>query len=238
MTDLKSAYARANTCVACHEHLSPDIARAGHPELLFELSSQTVSEPPHWRETDDWIGLHSWLAGQAVAFREDTWHLLRDSTKSGNVTKDTDAAARWEALGWMLQQTTTALEGLPAFSMAHDPMSGRDLAALQAASDQLARGAAAYPWTTDRARGLLRTLASKSAAISQLRDPGRQIHRAEVLVQAMDRLLVELHNQRADIPGAADKLNLLFADLQAPENFDATRFCRDLTAFSSSLGNS
>jgi len=229
MTDLHGAYGRANTCVACHEYLPPDVAKAGHPALLFELDSQTVSEPPHWRETDPWIGLHSWLAGQAVAFREDTWHML---------TGAPDTAARWDALGWMLHETAADLKGTPEFSIPADSMSGKDLASLEAESDMLARSAATFPWSTTSATDLLRHLASNGAGIARLTDSQRRLRRAQVLAQALDRILVQLHNQQTDFPGAADKLNVLFADLHGGDGFDAALFCRDLAAFSSTLGKS
>jgi len=228
MTDLHDAYARANTCVACHEYLPPDLAKAGHPALDFELDSQAVSEPPHWHDTDPWIGLHSWLAGQAVAFREDTWHMLMGAPES---------SARWDALAWVLHETAANLKGLPDFPVSGDSLSGQELAALEASSDRLARTAAAFPWTTAAAGALLRRLASDGASIGQLPDPLRQFRRAQVLAQAMDRLLVQLHHQRIDFPGATDKLDVLFADLRTSDTFDAARFCRDLAAFAGVLGN-
>jgi hypothetical protein len=226
MTDLRGAYGRANTCVACHEYLDPDIAKAGHPELIFELDSQTVSEPPHWKETDPWIGLHSWLAGQAVAFREDTWHVLRGAPGS---------ASRWEALGWLLEQTTDGLNGLPGFAMPQGPMKPGQLAEIQANSDQLARKGAAFPWTTGAARHLLQHLASNGANLRQLDTADRQVHRAEVLVQAMDRLVVELNKHGVTIPGAAQGLDTLFADVRTPDSFSAEKFTQDLGQFSVSV---
>jgi hypothetical protein len=229
MTDLRSAYGRANTCVACHEYLSPDIAHAGHPELIFELDSQAVSEPPHWKETDPWMGLHSWLAGQAVAFRENTWHVLKVNDTPG-------ASSRWEALGWLLDQTTSNLKALPAFSLPQGTLTGKELGDLEMDSDKLARSAADFPWTTDDAERLLKSLASTGPAIQQVKGVDGQAHRAEVLVQAMDRLLVELHAHQVEFPGSAQKLDGLFADVRVPDNFDASNFVQDLGKFSSSLG--
>jgi len=226
MTDLRGAYGRANTCVACHEYLSPDIAKAGHPELIFELDSQTVSEPPHWHESDPWIGLHSWLAGQAVAFREETWHVLKMAPGS---------AARWEALGWLLQQTSAGLQGLPSFSIPSGPINPADLAGLESGSDRLAKSAANFSWTTGDARQLLQRLASTGSGITQADGADRQLHRAEVLVQAMDRLVVELNNHGIAIPGAGQNLDALFADLRIPENFNAGKFSQDLSQFSASI---
>jgi hypothetical protein len=227
MNDMRSAYGRANTCVACHEYLSPDIAKAGHPELIFELDSQCVSEPPHWHETDSWIGLHSWLAGQAVAFREETWHVLEASPGS---------SSRWQALGWLLEQSASGVEGLPDFSMSQPSMTPSELAHLETGSDHLARSAADFPWTTGAAQRLLQRLASTGPGMRQLQGGDRQIHRAEVLVQAMDRLLVELNNHGVAMAGADKKLDALFADVRRPENFSADKFCKDLDQFSQSVG--
>ena len=103
---------------------------------------------------------------------------------------------------------------------------------------KLARSAATFPWSTTSATDLLRHLASNGAGIARLTDSQRRLRRAQVLAQALDRILVQLHNQQTDFPGAADKLNVLFADLHGGDGFDAALFCRDLAAFSSTLGKS
>lgn len=41
MRDLRNLYARANACVACHQNVDPEILKAGHPELVFELDRQS-----------------------------------------------------------------------------------------------------------------------------------------------------------------------------------------------------
>jgi hypothetical protein len=227
MNDLRSAYGRANTCVACHEYLPLDIAKAGHPELIFELDSQTVSEPPHWHETDQWMGLHAWLAGQAVAYREESWHVLKMAPDSG---------PRWEALGWLLQQSAEGVKGLPPFSVPQGAIKPTDLAQLEAGSDRLARSAATFAWTTGDARRLLQHLAATGPAFHQLTGLNRQVHRAEVLVQAMDRILVALNQHGVTIPGASQNLDTLFADVRIPENFDASKFSQDLDQFSKTVG--
>jgi len=50
MRDLKNLYVRANNCVACHQTVELPLLKAGHPELIFELDGQSVSEPKHWRK--------------------------------------------------------------------------------------------------------------------------------------------------------------------------------------------
>jgi hypothetical protein len=146
------------------------------------------------------------------------------------------ASSRWQALGWLLQQASGTLPGLPAFTLPKDTMTAGELADLEKGSDRMARDAAVFPWTTDQAHHLLKLLASSGGGISQLKGVDLQVHHAEVLVQGMDRLLVELHNQGTTIPGAAEKLDTLFADVRVPDTFDATKFCQDLDQFSNSVG--
>jgi hypothetical protein len=81
----------------------------------------------------------------------------------------------------------------------------------------------------------LRHLATTGFGIRQPDAIERQQSRADVLVQAMDRLLVELNHQGVSLPGASQKLDLLFADVRNPDNFDAVKFCQDLDQFSNSL---
>ena len=70
MRDLRSLYVRANTCVACHQNIDNDLLKAGHPTLVFELDSQSINQPKHWRDDGEWDGVRAWLTGQGVALRE------------------------------------------------------------------------------------------------------------------------------------------------------------------------
>src|SRR5207245_11646033 len=63
MRDLRNLYVRANTCVACHQTLASDIRQAGHPELLFELDGQAVSQPKHLRPAEHKLGVSISLDG-------------------------------------------------------------------------------------------------------------------------------------------------------------------------------
>jgi hypothetical protein len=162
-----------------------------------------------------------------VAFREETWHMLGAAP---------GASPRWEALGWLLGQASAHVQGLPVFSLPQGSMSASELAEAEAGSDRFARRAADFPWTTSAAEHLLQGLASSGAGIRQLDGTDRQVHRAEVLVQGMDRLVVELNHQGVSIPGSGQKLDALFADVRLPDNFDAVKFCQDLDQFSNSIG--
>ena len=100
MHDLRSLYLRANACVACHQNVDPGILKAGHPELVFELDSQSINEPKHWKEDDPAIGPRSWLIGQAVALREIAFALSKSSPddRSGLLNQQ-------GALAWLLDKT-------------------------------------------------------------------------------------------------------------------------------------
>jgi len=114
MRDLRSLYVRANTCVACHQNIDSDILGAGHPELTFELDGQSIAEPKHWRDDDPSSGLRAWLVGQAVALREMSWDL------SKNQMPDSEVAARWKGLAWLLSKVTAQQTNLPLIDSPSD----------------------------------------------------------------------------------------------------------------------
>jgi NAD(P)-dependent dehydrogenase (short-subunit alcohol dehydrogenase family) len=156
MRDLKNLYVRANTCIACHQTVSIPLLKAGHPELIFELDGQAVSQPKHWREAADFNGAQVWLVGQLAALREISWQLSRETEP------DEKLAARWAALLWVLQKVDvaggdfSALKRIPAA-----PASANFLAALQA-GDDLAKRSAALKWTEEMSRQALKALASSA----------------------------------------------------------------------------
>ena len=210
MRDLKSLYARANTCVACHQNIDHDLLKAGHPPLVFELDSQSVNEPKHWRDDDPMIGPRSWLTGQAAALRETCWHASTDADPS------TDAQETSVALAWLLAKVTAADSSLPKIS---EPSSS-DLEPLQKQADVLARRAASWNPTADSMMSILRTLAESDSKLT--------FHRAQRLALALDRLAAAL---KIDNP----ELNSLHQDVHPQSNFDAARFSEHLRAFRSKL---
>ena len=154
MRDLRNCYVRANTCVACHQNLDPDLARAGHPELTFELDGQSVSEPKHWRDADPSSGPRAWLVGQAVALREISWAL------SKNETRDPETIARWNGLAWVLAKTTANQTMLQVIDQQGETTSGALFASTQQQADSLARRAAEIPWHDNFASTGLHALAA------------------------------------------------------------------------------
>jgi hypothetical protein len=218
MRDLQSLYTRANTCVACHQNVDADILKAGHPELIFELDGQSVSEPKHWREKPDWSGPQTWLVGQAVALREMSWQLTHENPPAPT------AHDRWDAIFWLVE--TAANNGpIVTKTPAHDETSA------QSWSDELAQKISSTPWTAESTRDCLNRLAG-TAAEFRAASPTRavQARRAERLVLALDRLVAGLNDnaaaKRLDAP-----LAQLFKDAQSLPDFNPEQFAGHLETF-------
>jgi hypothetical protein len=78
MNDTKSLLVRARTCLGCHlgddaRRVDHEMIAAGHPDLVFELDTWSVTQPAHWSEPQDagpWLGVRQWAVGQAAALAE------------------------------------------------------------------------------------------------------------------------------------------------------------------------
>lgn len=227
--DLKNLYGRANNCVACHQTVETSLLTAGHPELIFELDGQSVSQPKHWHEAADWNGAQTWLVGQAVALRELSWQLSREPESYEKLT------ARWRALLWLLQK----LDGLGSeFSglgtLSAEPSSPNFRASLMA-SDALAKRIAGSQWTDALSRQVLATVANTGGEFQQA-GVGVQVQarRAERLVLALDRLLAA-SKQSPTNPDPDANLNRLFKLVQSLPDFDSAEFAEALNQFSKSV---
>jgi hypothetical protein len=216
MRDLKDLYERANTCVACHQTVQLPLLKAGHPELIFELDGQTVSEPRHWRESTNYFNGQAWLVGQAVALRELSWQLTREGVS------DPKLNARWQAALWLVQKASAAVS-FPELPAANDPNPENAAAALKAA-DQIARQAAKVPWAADFSRKAFQTLAAAGPDFRKGELPNElQARRAERLVLGLDRLSHDLPGKGGDA-----ELNALFALAQSIPDFDHDAFAEAL----------
>ena len=162
MRDLKNLYVRANTCVACHQNLDPELRAAGHPELTFELDGQCVAMPRHWPETNRLRGAQAWFVGQAVAARE-------------AAAQSADAKA-----GDEVRQRAAALAAL--LSIAPEPR----------AADDLAREVAGQNWNESEIRTRLEKLSAAHATFAAAKPSAELAQRAERTVLGMERLLVSL----------------------------------------------
>ena len=224
MRDLDSLYVRANTCVACHQNVDADILHAGHPELIFELDGQAVSEPKHWREKPDWTGPQAWLVGQAVALREMSWQL-------GNEIDDgTSDFNRWTALVWLIQTAAKNADTPPTDA------SAKNLELAKKWSDEIARQTSDAPWSAEATRDCLHRLAGTAAEFRAASPPRAiQARRAERLVLALDRLVTGLNDDAAD-KRLDPALNQLFKDAQSLPDFEPDKFATHLDQFQKACG--
>ena len=227
LRDLQNAYVRANTCVACHQHVDRDLIQAGHPELIFELDGQSAAEPRHWKEPAGASGARAWWVGQAVALREIAWHQAQGAA---GAAEDRNPV-RMEALRWVLGLTeATVFPGGTVIQSA-----APDLAALQAAVDQRAREAAGLTWTPAMTAGLLHQLAG---AAPTFRHPEISVlvlaRRAERLVLGLDRLLAA-SDPKLEVK-VEPELKELFRLAQSLPNFDPVAFSAALERFARALG--
>ena len=225
MRDLESFYVRANTCVACHQNLDPDIVAAGHPELIFELDGQSAAQPKHWKDPED-SGPRAWLTGQAVALRELSWRLAL------NPTGDPQALAQWRALVWLLSHVTSVETSLGTISPDEQPF-----AHTQKQADALARRAAQQNLGRDFALRVLQRLVSVDREFTLTSSTPREVlfRRAQRLVLAIERLSVAtLPPAQRDQPQTG--LDTLRDDLRSPAAFDPARFADMLAEFRMSLG--
>ena len=219
LRDLKSFYARANACVACHLNIDADLVKATHPEMFFELDGQMTTEPPHYKDTGAWIGPRAWFTGQAIALREMSWKLASKAGADADLPPESKFLPRWKALVWIVKKTDAGAQ-IPA---------GEDFAAMQSAADKLARAAAIQQWTRDSTQKLLRSLAALNADFrDSTLDPIELQRRGEVLVLAIDRLWIAM---KKDGAAAAPNLDTAFGVLTGVARgrpFDRTKFAAAL----------
>jgi hypothetical protein len=223
MRDLRSLYVRATACAACHQYLEPALLKAGHPDLFFELDSQSIAEPKHWQDDDPWSGLREWLTGQAVALREMSWNLAADPLA------DEWSSARWNGLAWLCA-TATSAAAISAPIIPPPPSPSRsDFANTQTQADALARRAATSNWSEDSARNLLLALASADNEFSA-KTAGSAVlgQRAKRLVLALDRLSFALNKNRGFKLKTEAEMKQLWQDVRVLDSFDAAAFAAHL----------
>ena len=227
--DLRDTFIRANTCVKCHQVIAPDLVKAGHPELTFELDGQTASEPRHWMEKETWFGAKAWLVGQLVALRD----VCADVAKNG---ADPQVVTDEGALVWMVEQ-------VPGISGTLGPQTvPRGYSDVAAWSNQMAQTVSSQSWSAARTHEVLAALAGTSGDFSNPNAPPvLQAARAQRLVLALDRLLKATHPtppvnplkpmpKEEPLPGETE-LGILFELVQDPITFDPKKFADSLKKF-------
>ncbi|PZR77288.1 MAG: hypothetical protein DLM73_00020 [Chthoniobacterales bacterium] len=226
MRDLRSLYVRASACAACHQNLAPELLKAGHPDLFFELDSQSVAEPKHWRDEEAWSGLREWLTGQAVALREMSWALASDPQS------DEVSNARWNGLAWLCATTTSAASISSPISQPSSTPGRSDFTSMQTQADALARRASVSNWSDGSARALLLALASLDPEFSAKGTANPLLaQRAKRLVLALDRLVFALNKNAGVRPKSDAELNQLFQDVKSLDAFDPMVFAAHLQSF-------
>jgi len=220
MKDMRSAFVRVNTCVACHQVIDPALIKAGHPELTFEMDGQAASEPRHWTEKADWFGPKAWLVGQAVALSKISQQI------SSLGTDDHDLVAQQNALAWVLQQ-------VPGVGISYAGQTGTG--GLAPWSNQVAQTISGQDWTSAKTTAAITALTSTSDSFTDDKTPlaERQL-RAERLVLGLDRLFKALHGN-ADAPGQTE-LAALFDAVQDRAQFDPQKFSELLKKFADAVG--
>lgn len=230
LKDLRNLHARANSCVACHQNIEPELVEKGrHPRLIFELDGQTASEPRHWREATGYNGAQAWHVGQAVALREMSAALERGGAASGD-------ELRWSALLWILQRAEpdNASTSIPTVRAIPATPEGKNYTAARNAIEQIARALATnYEPATVPAR--LKALAATDGEFTDSSVArSLQAYRAERLVLALDRLLAALPAATRP-PAASARLDALFARSQSIPDFSPKDFAIELKAFAGTL---
>jgi hypothetical protein len=233
MRDLRGPYLRATACVACHQNLAPELLRAGHPDLFFELDSQSVAQPKHWQDPDSWTGLREWLTGQAVALREMSWALASDPIS------DDMSNARWNGLAWLCATTSSAGGSWPQVTQPVPAPAISDFARARTEADALARRASVSNWSEASARTLMLVLAGADGEFVRP-DVARPIlaQRAKRLVLALDRLAYALNKNQGWRLKVDPELTLLFEDVSVPDTFQPAAFAAHLRSFREALDKS
>jgi hypothetical protein len=233
MRDLRNLYVRATACAACHQNLAADLLKAGHPDLFFELDSQSVAEPKHWKDDDAWSGLREWLTGQAVALREMSW------ARASDPQSDDASNARWNGLAWLCATTTSAAAISSPVTLPSNTPGRSDFTDMQTQADALARRASVSNWSDGSARSLLFALASVDPEFTANGAANQVLgQRAKRLVLALDRLTYALNKNAGFRPKIEAELNQLFQDVKSLDAFDASGFAAHLRAFRAALDKS
>ena len=217
MHDLRNLYVRANACIACHQNVDADILKAGHPELVFELDSQSINEPKHWRDDDLAIGPRSWLTGQAVALREITWALIKSLPDERPRLLD-----QQNGLVWLLEKTGFGND-LSKFSA---------FPGIQQRANEIAERAAKWNPTSGSLMAILQTLATSDSEFRSTNTSRENLfYRAVRLTLGLERLAVALNLS----PKIEKELNTLRTDVQRHYDFDVAAFAEHLRALRQKL---
>jgi hypothetical protein len=158
MTDQENLYIRANTCVACHQQISPAILEAGHPKLEYDLVALQNRQPRHWQET--FSDSQAWLVGQATSLRE-TAHVLHLWEKQNSPPLQSERSQAQIKLLTLLSSSLSLQTKTAAFS---STAGSRDWKAVSATADELAYELSRLTWTPEMQDTSIRSLKKASTS--------------------------------------------------------------------------
>ena len=227
MRDLQNLYIRANSCVACHQVVSSQLLKAGHPELIFELDGQTQAQPRHWAEKHDYNRAQAWLVGQAVALREMSAQLLAEKNPEPSLVQ------RWSSLKWLVQQARVISPTADHLVSLTDDMSRSNLEAVHRIADQFAKETSEAEWNDKQTQQLLKRLSSIAGEFRGNPSPALSARRAERLVLALDRITASL--PEADAKKLDTSIKQLFALAQVLADFKPDTFAHKLDELAAKL---
>ncbi len=143
MTDQEDLYIRANTCVACHQEISPDILAAGHPKLNYDLAALQERQPRHWEEK--WPDEQAWLVGQATSLRESA-HVFHLWQQQHTANSASDLCQAQVKLLMALSKSLNLNTETTSLSAASE---NRDWKAVSTTADELALELSKLAWTPE-----------------------------------------------------------------------------------------
>lgn len=141
LTDQEDLYIRADTCVACHQEIAPEILAAGHPKLNYDLAALQNRLPRHWEEK--WPDSQTWLVGQATSLREAAHILHLWQSESKEITESHLCQAQIQLM--LALASALALETDTAVFAE----SGKNWKGISTASDEIAKELSTLRWTPE-----------------------------------------------------------------------------------------
>lgn len=224
LVDLQSFYVRANTCVACHQTVDKELLAAGHPELVFEMDGQSVTQPRHWKEKDSASHLKGWAVGQAVALREVSRQLAEDSSPSESLV------AQWNGLAWLLARIS-GQPITPHQATLAKPIK-ENIESVQKSAVEFALAYSGKQLSPQDSKALLAKLIGSGEDFRNTAVPQKiQARRAERLVLGIDRLTSAL--PESELKQLDPKIKKLFSQVQSLPDFKPDEFAKSLESFAS-----
>ncbi len=241
MYDTVNLLLRADKCVSCHLAIDADMIVAGHPDLFaFELNTFSVSMPTHWRDRGAWFGTREWAIGQTVALREAMKQLAQRA--SGNADDKLVTAAWLRARGHAvvarhalavaapdaqktLDQRMAALSETMAKGGGERPKIAAGASEIAKAMEQAAPVVAKKDFGKSGTQAMIQSIAADADAIA-----ASGVRGAQQAAMALDRLTnasAKASGQKPDKELGA-MLDKMFAQIEDPAKFDASRFAADL----------